>query len=82
MTQTIGVHLYSQGNPTQKSITESIIKDIVISCNMPLSLTDKPSLKNFMNQESKIKYQLKNTKTVTANIKIKILGVTSHFMEM
>ncbi|KAK0151187.1 putative AC9 transposase [Merluccius polli] len=43
-----GVQIYSQGHPRQKAITESIIQDLIISCNLPLSLIDKPSFKNFM----------------------------------
>ncbi|KAL7383777.1 hypothetical protein ABVT39_017213 [Epinephelus coioides] len=45
---TKGVQIYSQGHPRQKAITESIIQDLIISCNLPLSLIDKPSFKNFM----------------------------------
>lgn len=48
MTQAKGVQIYSQGHPRQKAITESIIQDLIISCNLPLSLIDKPSFKNFM----------------------------------
>lgn len=42
------VQIYSHGHPRQKAITESIIQDLIISCNLPLSLIDKPAFKNFM----------------------------------
>ena len=48
LTQTKGVQIYGQGHPRRKAITESIIQDLIISCNLPLSLIDKPSFKNFM----------------------------------
>ena len=31
-----GVQIYSQGHPRQKAITESIIRDLIISCNVCL----------------------------------------------
>ena len=42
------VQVYHQGPPRQKAITESIIQDLIISCNLPLSLIEQPSFKNFM----------------------------------
>ncbi|XP_013859738.1 zinc finger BED domain-containing protein 1 [Austrofundulus limnaeus] len=48
LTHPKGVQVYSQGHPRHKAITESIIQDLIISCNLPLSLIDKPSFKNFM----------------------------------
>ncbi|KAL7389924.1 hypothetical protein ABVT39_011917 [Epinephelus coioides] len=48
LTQAKGVQIYSQGHPRQKAITESIIQDLIIICNLPLSLIGKPSFKNFM----------------------------------
>ena len=46
--QARGVQVYHQGHPRQKAITESIINDLIISCNLPLSLIEKPSFRNFM----------------------------------
>lgn len=43
-----GVKIYSLGHPRQKATTNSIIHDLIISCNLPLSLVDMPSFKNFM----------------------------------
>lgn len=48
LTPTNGVQIYSQDHPRQGVITESIIQDLIISCNLPLSLIDKPSFNNFM----------------------------------
>ena len=46
--QPIGVQAYNQGHPRQKAITESIINDHIISCNLPLSLIEKSSFRKFL----------------------------------
>ncbi|KAK6307408.1 hypothetical protein J4Q44_G00225560 [Coregonus suidteri] len=45
---TTGVHVYSQGHPRQKAITEAILQDLIISCNLPMSLVDNPHFRHFM----------------------------------
>ncbi|KAK6323267.1 hypothetical protein J4Q44_G00056060 [Coregonus suidteri] len=45
---TTGVHVYSQGHPRQKAITEAILQDLIISCNLPMSLVDNPHFRHFI----------------------------------
>lgn len=47
-TEQRGVQIYNQEHPRQKAITESIIQDLIISCNVPLSLIDKQSFQEFL----------------------------------
>jgi hypothetical protein len=39
---------YSSTDPRQVKLTESIIKDLIIECGVPLSLVDQDGFKNFM----------------------------------
>lgn len=43
-----GSNSYSNNHPRQKAITASIIADLIIDCNLPLSLVEHPSFRNFM----------------------------------
>lgn len=61
------VKLYSQGHPRQKIITESIIQDLVISCNLPLSLVDTPGFQTFMSKVDE-KYNIVGRNTVTRRL--------------
>ena len=45
---TTGVHLYSQGHPRQKAITEAILQVLIISCKLPMSLVDNPHFRHFL----------------------------------
>ncbi|CAF1583158.1 unnamed protein product, partial [Didymodactylos carnosus] len=39
---------YSSNDPRQVKLTESMLKDLIIECGLPLSLVDQNSFKNFM----------------------------------
>ncbi len=62
-----GVQVYHQGHPRQKAITESIIHDLIISCNLPLSLIEQPGFRNFMAVVDE-KYCPVSRATVTQNL--------------
>lgn len=64
-----GVKTYSQGHPRQKTITDSIIHDLIISCNLPLSLVDIPSFQNFMSVVDE-KYCPVSRNTVTRRLSV------------
>lgn len=39
---------YSAGHPQQKAITNSILSDLVIDCNLPLSVVENKSFRHFL----------------------------------
>ena len=43
-----GVHQYSSTHPQQKALTNAILSDLVIDCNLPLSIIEHPSFRHFM----------------------------------
>ncbi|KAK7896570.1 hypothetical protein WMY93_021895 [Mugilogobius chulae] len=45
---TRGVQLYNQGHPRQKAITEALILELIIACNLPLSLVENTHFRSFM----------------------------------
>lgn len=48
MVHTRGVQVHHQGHPRQRIITESIVNDLVIGCNLPLSLIEHPNFRKFL----------------------------------
>lgn len=48
LVQARGVQAYHQGHPRQRLITESIVNDLIIGCNLPLSLIEHPNFRNFL----------------------------------
>lgn len=48
LVQARSVQAYHQGHPRQRIITESIVNDLVIGCNLPLSLIEHPKFRIFL----------------------------------
>ncbi len=59
--------MYNHAHPRQKSITESIIKDLIISCNPPLTFVKNPSFRKFLSVADE-KYCPISRSTVTRRI--------------
>lgn len=42
------VECYGRGHPKQKAITEAMLSDLVVDCNLPLSLVEHSSFRHFL----------------------------------
>ncbi|RXN14058.1 zinc finger BED domain-containing 4-like protein [Labeo rohita] len=70
-----GVRHYSMSHPQQKAITNAILSDLIIDCNIPLSIVEKKSFRHFLSV-------LDITVDIWSDRKNRgFLGVTVHWVE-
>lgn len=58
---------YSANHPKQKAITNAIVTDLVIGCNMPLSITENQHFRHFLSVADS-KYQPVCRRTMTSKV--------------
>ena len=58
---------YSFNHPQQRAITNSILSDLVIDCNLPLSIIEHPSFQHFLTVVDS-RYATVSCRTITTNL--------------
>lgn len=58
---------YTSGHPQQNAITRSILSDLVIDCNLPLSIIEHPGFRRFMSVVD-TRYNLVSRRTLTSKL--------------
>ena len=61
------VLLYNCNHPQQKTITDAILSDLIINCNMPLSIIEHPSFQHFLSVMDS-KYDPVSRRTITSKL--------------
>lgn len=59
--------LYTCNNPQQKAITNSILSDLIVNCNMPLSIIEHQSFHRFLSIMDS-KYSPVSRRTITSKL--------------